>query len=74
MVSHAGWTSGWLYNRYPEHPKSLLLGGMGLGVLAALFYAVRLDSKLHCVLIPYSEDISSCVANPGPGADLRNSC
>ncbi|CAE7785082.1 Mfsd8 [Symbiodinium pilosum] len=35
-----GWTSGWLYNRYPEHPKSLLLGGMGLGVLAALFYVL----------------------------------
>ncbi|CAE7452198.1 mfsd8 [Symbiodinium natans] len=35
-----GWTSGWLYHRHPEHPKTLLLGGMSLGLMAALFYVV----------------------------------
>jgi len=35
-----GWTSGWLYGRYPDHPKTLLLGGMTLGLLAALFYVL----------------------------------
>mmetsp|Transcript_22098 Transcript_22098/g.31107 ORF Transcript_22098/g.31107 Transcript_22098/m.31107 type:complete len:518 (+) Transcript_22098:61-1614(+) len=35
-----GWTSGWLYHRYPEHPKALLLGGMAIGLLAAASYVV----------------------------------
>ncbi|CAE7262965.1 mfsd8 [Symbiodinium necroappetens] len=33
-----GWTGGWLYHRYPEHPKALLLGGMAIGLVAAASY------------------------------------
>lgn len=35
-----GWLSGYLYNKFPKHPKLLLQGGMTLGVLSAFFYAV----------------------------------
>lgn len=35
----SGWLSGYLYNKFPKHPKLLLQGGMTLGVLSAFFYA-----------------------------------
>ena len=42
----AGWLSGFLYSRYPEHPKLLLQGGMLLGIAAAFSYAARDDLEV----------------------------
>ena len=45
-LSMAGWLSGFLYSRYPEHPKLLLQGGMLLGIAAAFSYAARDDLEV----------------------------